>query len=140
MIQRSADTLRMLLQSSDIPSVIMNNLDRIDDTFLQVLQVNLEEARRSGNTQVSDRLREIRDEVLRLIQASAPPEIRFINDLLAVESEEESMGMLHNRQNEITEDLVQVMSDLAEQLRGGGNEPAAQRLESLRSEAQNLIA
>jgi hypothetical protein len=140
MIQRAADTLRMLLQSGDIPAAIMNSLDRIDDTFLQVLQVNLEEARRAGNTEVSERLRQVRDEVLQLIQASAPPEIRLINDLLALESEEESLAMLRDRQNEITEDLLNVMDDLSEQLRTGGNGPAADRLDVIRAEAENLVS
>jgi hypothetical protein len=31
------------------------------------------------------------------------------------------------------------MEDLAQQLRAGGNEPAAQRLEMLRSEAEQLV-
>src|SRR5574341_318990 len=139
-IQRSADTLRMLLSAPDIPTAIRQNLDRIDDTFLQVLQVNLEEARRTGNVQVSNRLREIRDEVLRLIQESAPPEVQFINDLLSIESEDESLQMLHDRQSEINEGLVAMMGELAEQLRVGGNEPAAQRLEVLREQAQQFIS
>ena len=140
MIQRSADTLKMLLQAADIPTAIRNNLDRIDDMFLQILQVNLEEARKAGNLEVSARLKEIRDEVLKLIQASAPPEIRLINDLLAVESEEESIKMLQTRQAEVNEDLVGVMAELADQLRQGGNDPAADRLESLRDQAQKMLS
>jgi hypothetical protein len=140
-IQRAADTLRMLLQANDIPSAIRNNLDRIDDTFLQVLQVNLEEARKDpANAEVANRMKQIRDEVLRLIQASAPPEIQFINDLLSLESEQESMSLLHSRQDEVSEELVHVMGDLADQLRTGGNEPAAQRLDVLRAEAERMVS
>lgn len=140
-IQRAADTLRMLLQANDIPSTIRNNLDRIDDTFLQVLQVNLEEARKDpANAEVANRMKQIRDEVLRLIQASAPPEIQFINDLLSLESEQESMSLLHSRQDEVSEELVHVMGDLADQLRTGGNEPAAQRLDVLRAEAERMVS
>lgn len=139
-IQRAADTLQMLLTAPDVSNAIRQNLDRIDDTFLQVLQVNLEEARRSGNVQVSTRLKEIRDEVLNLIQAAAPPEIQFINDLLSVESEDESLQLLRDRQSEISQNLVEVMSELADQLRMGGNEPAAQRLDLLRAEAEQFIS
>jgi hypothetical protein len=138
-IQRAADTLRVILQSGDVPTAVRNNLDRIDDTFLQVLQVNIEEARKAGNAEVSNRLKQIRDEVLRIIQASAPPEIRFINDLLSVETEEESLELLRNRRGELSEEVVNMMGDLAEQLRGGGNEPAAARLDVLRLEAEQLV-
>lgn len=138
MIQRAAETLRGLIVARDIPAAIRANLHRIDDTFLQVLQVNLEEARRTGNVEVSGRLREIRDEVLKLIQASAPPEIQLINDLLSLESEQESLDLLRSRQQEISEDLLQVMGDLAGQLRDSGNDLAAQRLERLRAAALEM--
>jgi hypothetical protein len=139
MIQRAADTLRSMLNSPDIPSAIQANLDRIDDTFLQVLQVNLEEARKADNANVFNRLKVIRDEVLKLIQSSAPPEIQFINELLSLESETESLDLLRSRGSEINEDLIHVMGDLVQQLREGGNEPAAQRLEILRNEGIQLI-
>lgn len=139
-IQRAADTLRIMLQSGDITTAIRNNLDRIDDTFLQVLQVNIEEARKAGNAEVSARLKQIRDEVLALIQASAPPEIQFINQLLSLENEKDAVMMLHENKDGLSEDLLNVMSDLSEQLRMGGNEPAAQRLDMLRDEAERLIS
>jgi hypothetical protein len=139
MIQRAADTLQSLLMAPDIPSTIQANLNRIDDTFLQVLQVNLEEARKADNADISNRLKIIRDEVLKLIQSSAPPEIQFINELLSLESEEESIGLLHSRGSEVNEELIHVMGDLAQQLRDGGNPVAAQRLELLRDESLQLI-
>jgi hypothetical protein len=139
MVKRASDTLRMLLQAPDLGMAIRSNLDRIDDIFLQVLQANLDEARKAGNVEVSSRLKEVRDEVLRLLQMSAPPEIRFINDLLAVESDEESLELLHSRQSELNEAVLHIMGELATQLREGGNVEAAQRLDLLYGEAQTLL-
>lgn len=139
-LQRAADTLRMLVQSPDIPGAIRNNLDRIDDVFLQVLQVNLDEARKAGNVDVSSRLKEIRDEVLKLIQDSAPPEIRLVNELMGIESDEESLNKLRERKAEVNDNLLQVMEQIADQLRQGGNEPAANRVDLLKAEAQSLIS
>ncbi|HEC24046.1 MAG TPA: hypothetical protein ENI95_14120 [Chloroflexi bacterium] len=140
LIQRAVDTLRMLLQAHDVREAIRSNLDRIDDMFLQVLLANLEEARRSGNVEAANRLREIRDEVLNLIQESAPPEIRLINELLSIESEDESLEALRNRRSEINEQVVHLMGDLAVQLREAGNEEAARRLELLRVEAERMTS
>jgi hypothetical protein len=139
-VERAADTLRSLLQAHDIPAAIQANLDRIDDAFLQVLQANLDEARRSGNVDASSKLHQIRDEVLRLIQASAPPEIQLINELLSLESEDESRALLQSRQAEINEQLVHIMGDLSVQLREAGNDQAADRLDQLRAEAEQLIS
>lgn len=139
-IQRATDTLRMLLQASDLQAAIQANPDRIDDTFLQVLQANLEEARRTGSVQVSSRLKEVRDAVLEAIQAGAPPEVRLINDLLAAQSEGESLELLRTRRAEVNGDLLELVNGLAEQLRGAGNESAAQRLDAIYAEAERMLA
>ncbi len=136
--QRAADTLRMLLQASDVKSAIRSNLERIDETFMQVLQINLEEARKTGKVEVSSRLKAIRDEVLELIQQSAPPEIRLINEMLSAENEDQSLDILHANQDQIDEDLLGVMDSLVEQLRASGNDPVADRLEIIRAEAERL--
>lgn len=138
-IQRATDTLRTLLQSADVEIAIRNNLNRIDDVFLRVLQVNLDEARRIGNIEASGRLKRIRDEVLKLIQASAPPEIHLINDLLSAESDDASLALLRSRQPEISENLLAVMEELSAQLREAGNDSGAQRLDILLGEAQQLL-
>jgi hypothetical protein len=138
-IERAANTLRTLLQTEDIEGAVRANLDRIDETFLAVLQANLEEARNSGQVEVSSRLKRIRDEVLRLMQQAAPPEIRLINDLLSAESDEAAIALLNERSDELSPDILSVFEDLIHQLRDAGNEGAADRLEVLRAEAANIV-
>ena len=139
-IERATDTLKMLIQAPDIPAAIRNNLDRIDETFLQVLQANLEEARRSGNVEISRRMREIRDVVLDLIQQSAPPEVQFINDLLSIEAEADAIAQLEARRGEVTPELLDMMQGLIGQLESAGNQEAAARLAALQQHAGRLIA
>jgi hypothetical protein len=138
-VERAVDTLRAIISAPDIQTAITNNLERIDQTFLQVLQANLDEARKAGNIEVSSRLKEIRDEVLAMVQAAAPPEIQFINDLLSAETEDESLAILQDRQDMLNEDMLVVMEDLSGQLRQAGNEEAAQRLDMLRAEAASIV-
>jgi len=138
-VERAVDTLRMLVGAPDIQAAIANNLERIDQTFLQILQANLEEARKSGNIEISSRLKEIRDEVLELVQAAAPPEIQFINDLLSAETLEDAQSILQDRRDILSEDVILVMDDLVDQLRQAGNEQAATRLEALRSDAAAIV-
>jgi hypothetical protein len=139
LVQRATDTLQMLLQSADIETAIHNNLNRIDDMFLRVLQATLEDARQKGNIEVSGRLKLIRDEVLKLLQAAAPPEVQLINELLSAESDDAALQILHSRQDGISENLLAVMEDLAGQLREAGNQAAAERLDMLQGEAQQLL-
>jgi hypothetical protein len=121
-----------------VGAAIRENYQRIDNTFMAVLQANLDEAAETGNIEASGKLREIRDEILALIQASAPPEVQLINDLLTVEDEAEALEALRQRQDEVTQDVPALMEDLAEQLREVGNEAAAARLEVLGAEAARL--
>jgi hypothetical protein len=138
-IERAASTLRTLLQTEDVESAVRANLDRIDETFLAVLQANLEEARNNGQVEVSSRLKRIRDEVLRLMQQAAPPEIRLINDLLSAESDEAAIALLNERSDELSPDILSVFEELIRQLRDAGNEGAANRLEVLRAEAADIV-
>ncbi|GAB4468704.1 MAG: hypothetical protein Kow00124_03140 [Anaerolineae bacterium] len=138
-IKRAADTLRMLIQSDDIPSAIRSNLSRIDETFMEVLRLNLEEAQRTGNTELAGRLLQVQQEILRLLQESSPPEIRFINDLLSIEDEAEALEALRQRRDEVTEDLIAVLKDLSAQLEEAGNPGIARRVNALTAEAEQLL-
>jgi hypothetical protein len=107
--------------------------------FLQVLQANLDEARRAGQVEVSNKLRLIRDEVLQLLQASAPPELQLINELLSIADEEAALARLRERQDELNQGVLHFMEELSGQLYEAGNTAAAERLDMLRSEAELLI-
>jgi hypothetical protein len=138
-VERAVNTLKMLLEAPNIKAAIQANMDRIDETFLSVLQANLEEARRTGNIEISSRLKRVRDEVMAVIQAAAPPEIRLLNELLSVGTEAESLDILNRHSAELTPELLDMMEDLSGQLRMAGNEPAADRLDLLRAEAAKMI-
>jgi regulator of sigma D len=138
-IEQAVSTLRMLLQAPDLQTAIMNNLNRIDQTFLTVLQANLDEARRTGNVEASSRLDAIRNAVRQIVEAAAPPEIQFINALLSVETEQESLEILHQRREELTPELLAIMDDLVGQLREAGNDRVAERVALLLEEAHSLV-
>lgn len=139
MVERATDTLRLFLQAPDLPAAIREHVDRIDELFLQVLQANLEQAQRGGNIEVSARLRQVYEEVSLLIQASMPPEVRFINDLLNQETEEGSLALLRERRAELSPELVDAMAQVVEQLREQGNDAVAERLERIAAEAAGLV-
>jgi hypothetical protein len=137
--QRATDTLRTLMQASDVSAAVQAHIDLLDEAFLRVLQINLDAARQAGDVQTSGRLREIRDAVLQVMQQSAPPEIRLINDLLMIEDEWQAVETLRQRHEEVNQDVIALMDDLAAQLRDIGNQQAAHRLDVLRAEAETLV-
>ena len=138
-VERAVNTLRMLLSAPDIRTAIVNNIDRIDQTFLQVLQANLEEASKAGNAEVANRLKQIRDEVLALVQSSAPPEIRLINDLLSAPSDDEAVALLRQNEIPLDDELLAAMEDVSHQLRDAGNEEAARRMDAVVDALQTMM-
>lgn len=131
----SVETLKALLSSPDVSTAVRSNASRIDDTFLQVLQTNLEETRRSGQLDAYSKLKEIRDEVLKLFQEASPPELQLINELLSIEDEDEALGMLHERADEIDERVIGMLDQIVSHFEEAENEAALQRATRLRDEA-----
>lgn len=138
-IQQAVNTLRTLLSASDVEAAVEQNLDRIDQTFLAVLQANLEEARRSGQVEVSSKLKQIRDKVLQIVQQSTPPEVLLINELLGTETDEQARELLRERRDLLSPDFVAVLGEVAEQLREMGREAEAERILLLQAEAETLV-
>ncbi len=139
-LAQAVETLKAFLSAPDVAAAVRANASRINDPFLQVLQANLEEARRSGQLDAYGRLREIRDEVLKLLQEASPPELQLINDLMAIEDDAEALEALRARADEINERVIELLDEIVEHFQEEGNEAALQRMVALRDEAVALTA
>jgi hypothetical protein len=134
-LAQAVETLKAFLTAPDVGAAVRANASRLDDAFLQVLQANLEEARRSGQLDAYSKLREVRDEVLKLLQEASPPELRLINDLMSIENDDEALEALRGRADEINERVIELMDEIVGHFQEAGNEVAVQRMTALRDEA-----
>jgi len=128
---RATELLRALLEAPDLNQALVDRLPQIDDTFMAVLNANLQAAQKAGRSDVVQRLNQISEAILRLVQEAAPPEIQFINELLEIESDAEAEAALKSRASEITEQTVEVMNYVIENLRQNKQAALADRLEKL---------
>lgn len=131
----ASELLQKILQSPDSGRAIAENLQRIDDTFLSVLSLNVEAAERANRKDVVERLTRLNDEIMAVMQAAAPPELQFINDLLQMESDEAAEAGLKAQAAQITPELVEAMAYVGDSLRQNGQASTAERLERLRAAA-----
>jgi hypothetical protein len=134
-VAEAADLLRTLLDAPDLNQALQENLPHIDDTFMAVLNANLEAAAKANRRDVVQRLSLVQSAILRLMQESAPPEVRLINELLQIESEQEALAALKRRSGEITPQVLDAMNYIVESLRQQGQPELADRLEKLRGAA-----
>ena len=135
----ATDLLRTLLEAPDLHQAIHDNLPRIDDTFLAVLQVNVEAAGKAKRPDMAQRLTELSDSIAAIMQESAPPELRFVNELLQLESDDAAEAALKARSSEITQALLDAMTYVGDTLRQQNQTALAERIDKLQAAAMGEL-
>lgn len=134
-VAEATELLKSLMESSDLKRALAENIPYIDDTFMAVLNANIEAANKARRPDVAQRLTLIHDGIVNLAQQSAPPEIQFINQLLQLETEAQAIAELKRRLPEVTPPMIDAMTYLVDNLRQQGQPQLAERLETLRGVA-----
>ncbi|HBX68446.1 MAG TPA: hypothetical protein DEH25_03420 [Chloroflexi bacterium] len=112
--QVAQKNLETLLQAPKLEEAVMQNIEAIDDLFLQVLTSELDAARKAGNLDRSARLQQI----MTIIEsASAPPdELVFVEELMDLVDDEAALAQaLEENADEVTPELMQVLTSLIAQ-------------------------
>jgi hypothetical protein len=134
-VQQASELLQMLLQAPNLSQALAEAAPYIDDTFLAVLNANLDAATKAKRQDIVQRLSRIHETLMRMVQESAPPEIKLVNELLQIEPEADAIAAVKRRLPEITQQVVDAMTYIADSLRQNGQTARAERLETLRGVA-----
>jgi hypothetical protein len=141
-MKQAADLLQHIIQSPDPRTSVRENAGSLDDVFMSILALNMEEAERRGAREAAARFAVVYDEVQEMIQESLPPEMQLLNDLLSAEYPEETLDMLKARRAEITPDILDMMAQLVASL-GERDDPEAaettKRLRDIHAQAMLLV-
>lgn len=138
-MQNAARFLQMLVNSPNPDALIQENIARIDDVFMQVLSINLQESERRGDSNTATRLRDIYNRVIGVLQAQMQPELRFVNQLLNTQSEAEVRNLLQSEAKTYGPVLLEVMDAVGEILQSQGQHAALQKLAFIREEASAVL-
>lgn len=131
-VQQAASLLNALLNSPDPQAVIQANLEAIDDVFMQVLVANLQEAERQGDHEAHQRLAQIYQLVVSILQNNMSPELRFVNDLMGAEDDITLQRMLQEGASQYGQSLYEVFDAIEQVLRDQGQMQSLQQLQALR--------
>lgn len=137
--EQAAQLLHEILESDDMEQTIRANMDRIDDLFLNTLALNLQSAEQSGRQDAVEKLGQLRDILMKLVQESQPPEILFINQLLSTQYPEGSMALLQENRQQVDAQLLEIMRVVGEDLQQTGRPEVAQRLAEIREQATTMV-
>jgi len=137
--QEASGLLQEMVNSPNLEQLIAANLPRIDDTFMQVLSLNLQEAQRRQDQNALARLQEIYEKVMTVLQAQMQPELRFINDLLSTNTEQEAKDLISEKIADFDEELLEVFDAVQRVFQSQGNQGALQKLTVLRQHIQQAL-
>ena len=141
-IQRATEQanqlLKQILHSDDLEAAVRANLDQIDELFLNAVALNLQAAEQAGRTEEAQRLQQVGDIMMKLIQESQPPEIQFINSLLSAGPADKTQELLEQNKDRLDARMLELMRLVEEDLHESGRTELAHRLAEIQKQAASL--
>lgn len=137
--EEAAALLQEIVDSDDVEEAVQERLALIDEVFMSILAANIEAAEQAGRSEDVERLQQVGNALMKVIQESQPPEIRFINQLLSAEYPEGTQALLEENEALLQPQLLKVMDMIHEDLVESEREELARRLAQVRQQAAGLI-
>jgi hypothetical protein len=128
--------LNNLIQAEDPSEATLQNLQGIDEFFLQELNDKLEAARKQGDLEKLGKLQKVVD-VLQQV-SSTPPEFTLIEELLEAPDDDSRRQMLESHSEEITPDFLNALANLSAQMQNSDDKEFAERVNALNRQAMRF--
>ena len=118
----------------NLPQIIVQNLQAIDDYFLQALAMEMEEAGQKEDNARLEKLKEIMTVVQDVLQAaSLGPEGVLLEALMEVETPEERQAVMEENADKITPEFIESVTGFMMQLENAEDEQAKETQEKVRT-------
>lgn len=141
-IDEALGLLREIVNSPNPRSAVHEHTDAIDDLFMSVLSMNMQEAERKGDKDLLAVFEMIYDEVMGLVEAGLPPEVQFISDLLHASYPDGTRALLGEHRAEVTPELLDLIGEMADDMarrEDGEAAETAKRLRDIRAQAMLMV-
>lgn len=133
-LQEAQQTLEAILAAPDMREAIADNMARIDDAFMHVVDARMAHAQQSGRADEVEKLRRVQEEVINLVQGETPPEVQLLSQLVNAPDKAGREQLMGAAADLLSPELVQVVDMLREQANEAGQPELAQRLGEIRGE------
>ncbi len=119
--------LNAVIGSGNIPEVIAQNANAIDELFLNVVAMELEAARKAGDMTRSGKLQEVLDTIEEM---SAPPaEMQILNELIGMDDDVARQALLKELPAEAIGVLAETLMGVMGQVEASGDAALAERVQ-----------
>ncbi len=136
--EQANQLLMQVLDSEDLEESVRSHIGQIDELFLDAVAQNLQAAEQQGNAERVQKLNQLGDLLMRLIQEGQPPEVQFINSLLTAEYPDGTRDLLEANRERIDDRMLEFMELIENDLTGSGRVELARRLSEIREQAGSV--
>lgn len=139
MMQQLAQVLQAIVNSPNPEQMIRENMGIINDDFMMIVQINMQQAEEKGDEQTLKRLQEIHEILVRVLREHMQPELRLINDLLNIEDDAELITELKKQAPEYKDTLLEIIDAVHQVVTSQGQIPVMNRVEFIKREAEKIL-
>jgi len=141
-LKEAQATLDEILNAANTEEAVKDNMGRIDDAFMHVLEARQVHAEQSGRRDESEKLRLIQEIIISQIQGETPPEVQLLTQLVSAPGKADRERLMAAASALVSDQLVEVVDMLRDQAVNAGQSELADRLGEIRSEltAKLMIA
>lgn len=134
MAQQAQALLQEVLGSTNIDETLRENVAVLDENFLALIAANMQQAERSKATGAARRLRTIYEKVLAILQENLPDDLRLLNQLISAPDKASLNSLLAENRPQLTQEFVQSLKPIEEEMRQSGRAEIADRIKSVRAQ------
>lgn len=138
-MQQAQQILNEIFNSPNLDEAIAERLPLIDELALSMLSANIQQAEQNKDLIRASRMKNIYEKITQQLQAAAPPEIQFINELLKTEDELEAQMMVIENAETFGPSLLNYFDVLIENFSQQDAGVLVERIQKLREAAANII-
>jgi hypothetical protein len=126
---QARQALNAILTAQNINEATEQSLSAVDEIFLEVLNQELEEARKKGDLERIGKLHQVEETIKKA--SAPPPELAFLDELVNTPDDAAMHAMLESRQQEVTPELLSSLTQLVAQPKSEQEPELYQRLQKL---------
>ncbi len=135
---QAASLLQSLMQAEDLNQALQKALPLVDDYFLGILQANIQAAEEGDNKEILDKLNEIRDKLHEIAEQAIPEELRFAQNLINIEEDDEALTYLESSGDQVNQQVLSALMATADRLAESGDQENADRVRKRYRQALKL--
>ena len=137
-VERVTKLIDTLLKAPDPEAFIKENIRSFDEPFFAVLAANVQEATQRGQQEVAQKLADLHQQIMAVIQEQIPPEFKLLNELLQLGDLDMIKGKLEENRALITDQFLDLIDRAKADFEGQGQAEVAQMLDQIKEAANSM--